>query len=503
MFMICLGGASKLLSENTFYSGCLRVWPDFFPGAMLGAAAGGWCCVVCAEAAALGCFATRLNRSWLSPAIAGLRFPSMQKGRILCLTSNFPRWAADATTPFVLHLAQDLQALGWQVDVLAPHASGAQRTEVIDGVRVERFRYLWPARQQTVCYQGGALVNLRRHPLNKLKLPALVAAQILTTVRRLRKGHYDLMHSHWILPQGFTGMLARRIQPIPHVLTVHGGDIFGLKGELMAGFKRVSLRDADAVTVNSSATAQAVHRVAPGVRRMARIPMGVSVRPLDARQIALASQIRARHRLGTGPLLLFIGRLVGEKGVEDLLLATHRLRQHRPGVRTLIVGEGPERAALEQLAARLGGPGMATFSGWVEPPDIPAYLHAADIFIAPSRTAADGWIEAQGLTILEAMAAKTPVIATRCGGIVDAVRDEATGLLVDERAPEQIATAIERVVYDANLRQRITANAATCVQSRFSRESSATAFSELFAQLIEQRPPGWSGRPRRTQRRSQ
>ena len=74
------------------------------------------------------------------------------RGRVLCVTSNLPRWAGDATTPFVLHLASDLAGLGWEVEALAPHAEGAATTEVLDGVTVHRFRYLWPASQQTVCY---------------------------------------------------------------------------------------------------------------------------------------------------------------------------------------------------------------------------------------------------------------------------------------------------------------------------------------------------------------
>ena len=109
----------------------------------------------------------------------------MSKGRVLCVTSNFPRWSGDSTTPFVLHLAQDLQSLGWEVHVLAPHAPQAARMEVISGVQVKRFRYLWPIRQQTVCYQGGALINLRKHPANWLKLPALVAAETLAIVRQI------------------------------------------------------------------------------------------------------------------------------------------------------------------------------------------------------------------------------------------------------------------------------------------------------------------------------
>ena len=410
----------------------------------------------------------------------------MPQGRVLCVTSNFPRWSGDSTTPFVLHLAQDLQSLGWEVHVLAPHAPDAAVSEIIGGVRVERFRYLWPVREQTVCYQGGALINLRKHPTNWLKLPALIAAEILAIARQLPLGHYDLLHSHWILPQGLAGSLARRGKHLPHVLTVHGGDIFGLGGPLMARFKRAALQDADAVTVNSSATETAVKAIGASVRRLARISMGVSVEPLDARQAALAERLRQEHRGAAGPLLVFIGRIVEEKGVEDLLRATRLLAQSAPGRRALIVGEGQDRADMEQLARRLGIADITHFAGWVDAADIPAYLHAGDVFVGPSRTAANGWIEAQGLTLIEAMAVRTPVVATRVGGIVDAVRDGETGLLVDERAPAQIASAVTRLWQNERLRNRVAENAYATAIERFSRRTSAEAFSALFADLIGQ-----------------
>ena len=410
----------------------------------------------------------------------------MLQGRVLCVTSNFPRWSGDSTTPFVLHLAQDLQSLGWELDVLAPHAPRAARTEVIGGVRVERFRYLWPTQQQTVCYQGGALINLRKHPLNWLKLPALVAAETLAIAQKLGTGNYDLMHSHWILPQGFAGMLARRGRPVPHVLTVHGGDIFGLQARLIRGFKRTALRNADAVTVNSSVTETAVQAVGGSLRRLVRIPMGVSIAPLDDRQAALAERLSQGHGGVEGPLLVFVGRIVAEKGVEDLLRATRLLAKSAPGSRTLIVGEGQDRGDMERLASSLGIADITHFTGWVDAADIPAYLHAADVFVGPSRTAANGWIEAQGLTFIEAMAAHTPVVATRVGGIVDAVQDEQTGLLVDERAPEQIARAVVRLWQDEGLRRRLADNAYTTAVEGFSRRVSADAFSALFAELVSE-----------------
>ena len=76
--------------------------------------------------------------------------------------------------------------------------------------------------------------------------------------------------------------------------------------------------------------------------------------------------------------------------------------------------------------------GRVFFTGWIDPELMPAYLAAADVFAGPSRRASDGLIEAQGLAFLEAMAVGTPVVATRIGGIVDAVVHEKTGLLVDE-----------------------------------------------------------------------
>ena len=129
-------------------------------------------------------------------------------GRILCVTSNLPRWAGDSTTPFVLHLAEDLQTLGWEVDLLAPHAPQAAVRETLSGVKVERFRYFWPAAQQSVCYQGGALINLRKQKLNYFKLPGLIGAEFLAVLRRLHDRSYDVVHSHWMLPQGFVGMQA-------------------------------------------------------------------------------------------------------------------------------------------------------------------------------------------------------------------------------------------------------------------------------------------------------
>lgn len=405
-----------------------------------------------------------------------------RRGRILCVTSNLPRWAGDATTPFVLHLASDLTSLGWEVEALAPHAEGAATSETLDGVPVRRFRYLWPASAQTVCYSGGALVNLRRRPTNKLKLPALVAAEWASLSRRLAGGRFDLVHAHWLLPQGLVATLPPHRAPV--VVTAHGGDVFGLRGAWLSRAKRTALRSAEAVTANSSFTEAALRRLAPDLGAVARIPMGVPTTPPAPDDVAA---VRAAHRTGDGPLVAFAGRLVEEKGVDDLLEAVARLAPDHPDVTALVLGDGQDRAALEARAAELGVEGRVDFAGWAPPPAVAAALAAADVVAAPSKQAPDGWVEAQGLTVVEAMAVGTPVVATRSGGVGDAVVDDVTGLLVDERSPAALAAAIGRLATDAALAERCAAAGRRVALERYSREATAGAFSDLFEGLLAQR----------------
>ncbi len=405
--------------------------------------------------------------------------PLPVRRRILFVTSNFPRWAGDSTTPFVQFLASDLIALGWQVDVLAPHAPGAAEAEVLGGVPVERFRYLFPESAQTVCYQGGALANLAKKPLNKLKLPALVAAEWLAVQQRALSGSYDLIHSHWVLPQGFVGMFAAGLCGLPHVITVHGSDIFLLTSPLLEAAKRAAFNRASVVTVNSSATEARTRQVAPELRDLRRIPMGIANGTPTADERARAVALRSKFRGERGPLLVFVGRMVEQKGGEDLLRAVALLGNDLPDLRLMMLGEGPDRASWERLAAELGIASRVTFLGWVDPEAVRAHMAAADIFVGPSRGN-----EAQGLAFLEAMSAGTPVIAARSGGVVDVVQHERTGLLVEQAAPAELAQAILRISRDEGLRARMVETASGLVGSAFSRESSARRFSDVYADCL-------------------
>ena len=163
---------------------------------------------------------------------------------------------------------------------------------------------------------------------------------------------------------------------------------------------------------------------------------------------------RLRMRLGIeGPTLVLAGRLTEQKAIPVALDALSRV----PGVSLVVAGDGPDRQALEQLAADLDLGGRVQFVGSLERDDVLRLFHASDGALLSSA-----W-ENFPHTVVEALAAGAPVIATAVGGVPEVVDDGDNGLLVPPGDAEALARAIERYLADDELRGRLRANAAPSV----------------------------------------
>ena len=208
------------------------------------------------------------------------------------------------------------------------------------------------------------------------------------------------------------------------------------------------------------------------------LPSGVGLERFQAAARDPEARRRVRVELGIDegtPLVVFIGRVAKEKSIDMVLRAMSALVGRLPGARLLVIGEGPERHALEALALELCPPGSVIFAGSRPWAGIPAYYRAADVFVTASAT------ETQGLTVLEAMAAEIPVAARQDPSFASMIEDGKDGLLFSN--PEELTEALFRVLTDEALAQALVDAA-----GEKAKEYSAQAFGEkveaVYAEAI-------------------
>ena len=360
--------------------------------------------------------------------------------RILHIVTAFPRTSDDVITPWLVQLLQRLRAKGLEVEVFTSAYQGAG-DQVIDGIPVHRFRYFF-RRWENLTHEESAPDRMKRSLLYRLMPAAFVLAGMVAIWRLVRRRHYDVIHVHWPFPLALFGWAAQRARPAPVVTTFYGVELRWVKTTLTP-FKRFlkwAARRSARVTAISSYTAAELKEL---------VDVPVDVIPYGA---ALPSPaVRAAARSPDAPsTVLFVGRLVERKGVAHLIEALARLRQSSRA-RLVVVGDGPERPRLEALARSRGLGDRVTFRGKISDADLQQAYRDTDVLVLPSVVDARGDTEGLGVVLLEAMGYGVPVIASRIGGIVDIVTDGESGLLVTPGDAGALASALERVLDDAEL----------------------------------------------------
>ncbi|MCH8475971.1 MAG: glycosyltransferase [Opitutales bacterium] len=403
------------------------------------------------------------------------------------VTSVYPRFAGDATPPFIEHLAKALAESGHEVRVLAPHGKGAAFREKWtpsqgEGhLRICRFPYAFPWGLQKLCYEGGMLVNLKTRPWTKVLLPFFFLAQSFFVAWHWLFFRPHIVHSQSLLPQGLTVALANLLIRGNHVTTSHGNDVFGLRPDGFAGrAKRWVLRRAKIVTVNSRATAQAVRELGcpeGKIRLIPAMPNAVDHHP------EVAQKIREEVVRERGPVVNFTGRIIEDKGVGDLLDAMAVLQKEFPDILLLLVGDGQDRERFQKQARELGLAKNCHWAGWVPSAEVGTWMATADVVVVPSRENPGGWKEAQGLVVVEAMTVARPVVATNTGGIPDMVEDGETGKLVSPSLPEALAEALGSLLRSPDTAREMGKKGQLKAKRIFSQEAVRDATVKMYQEL--------------------
>jgi glycosyltransferase involved in cell wall biosynthesis len=232
------------------------------------------------------------------------------------LTHNYPRFVGDFSGTFVEALCEEFAAQGQRVTVWAPH-DGAYARPLNAPVHLRLYRYAWPSSLEQLGYmrsmQGDLALRLNTYALS----PALFATGIAKVIREARQMRPDVLHAHWVLPNGFIGAVASRLLGIPLVVSVPGSDaqVAG-KNPLFRRMARFAFDQASLLTANSESLREAVVALGADPAKFDMIIYGTDPNALRPQCEGVAER-RAELQIPDGAtVLLCVGRMVYKKGFD-------------------------------------------------------------------------------------------------------------------------------------------------------------------------------------------
>ena len=365
--------------------------------------------------------------------------------RILTFTPYFPPNVGGLET-LAGELTADLAHRGHDVAVLtSSEPLGLPEREEWHGVAVQRFALHSP---------------LYRNDVRRL-------AEVRSAFGAAREAFApDVTHVHLADGTVMYHALTQQRHPSPTVLTVHSAIA---ASEARDGtVLHNALLGAQVVTACSQSLLDTVVDVAPGAAAHARVVLnGIDTARID------------EHPLPAGdPVVLLAGRHVPDKGLDVGLRAAALLVDEHPGLRVLLVGDGPERASLLALATELGIADRLDAPGAVAAADMGAAYARATVVAVPSRYA-----EPFGIVAVEAGLAGRPVVASAAGGLPEVVREGVNGLLVPMDDPRALAVALGTVLRDRELAMRFGAAGRRRAVEEFSMTRHTDAMESIYRSL--------------------
>lgn len=389
--------------------------------------------------------------------------------RVLMLSWEYPPRVVGGLARAVAGLSRALAAQGAEVSVLTLGESGSPFREEDRGVEVIRLRNGFPPAPDLI----AAVAHFN--------FDALQAAIPLL------EGKYDLIHAHdWLV--AYAARTLKHGFRLPLVATLHAtehGRNQGLHTPLQRYIHDMEWTltyEAWRVILCSQAMREEASRLfnLPADKTLV-LPNGVEPDEVSVPEGEDLAAFRRAHAAPDQPMILAMGRLVPEKGFQILLDAFRMVLDRLPRAKLVVAGEGPQRAALEEQAARLGIAPHVYFKGFATDPVRNRLLHVADVAVFPSL------YEPFGIVALEAMAVGLPVVASRCGGLCEVIDQGETGILVPPGDAGALADALVPLLMSAGMREHLGRRGRERVRARFGWRRVAEQTLAAYQRILDER----------------
>ncbi len=315
----------------------------------------------------------------------------------------------------------------------------------------------------------------RKIPVEVFKCKSRFDPKAMKAIRKfVKENGVNLVHGHGYKSDLY-GYLAVRPLSVPFVATCHSTPM-ATENSLSVRFyefidSRI-LRRAQRVACVSEMTANALRKSGVPSEKLSTIPNGTDME----RFAGAAPTLRSELAIGNRPLIGTVGRLEEIKGLDYFIRAAQETLVEFPDAMFVIVGEGPQHAHLKTLIQSLGLESNIQLTGRRD--DMPGVYASLDIFVLASID------EGMPMTILEAMASRRPVIATRVGGTSEVVLDGETGYLVEPRDVHALRDGMLKWLRDPSLARKMGSKGEEHVRISFSSEGMAQCYFELYRQVI-------------------
>jgi glycosyltransferase involved in cell wall biosynthesis len=401
--------------------------------------------------------------------------------RVLLLSHLYPRPDQPAYGTFV---ARRAEALSEHVDLkvispvrCVPMTRGALKMESkIEPVLTRSIEVLWPH-----------YISFPRHPLWSLN-GDLMYWSVRETLRSLYEcWPFQVLHAHTAYPDGYAAYRFLRAfrgshPEIRSVLGVGGSDVYIQPGRSRAHRQKIvkALRDADVVLGVSRALCRKVRQMVPRARCVT-VPNGVDAMRFDLTEEQRGELGRLRMDLDAkdNRVFLFVGSMLFSKGIRELLSAFREVQRARPETLLVLVGRTQEKRYVRGTAEEYGIADRVRIIGSVNPEEIPKWMHLADVFVLPSHT------EGMPNVVLEAMAARKPVIAADVGGVSEVIQDGVSGVLVPPRDPESLKRAMLDLLSDEEKATRMGTAGRERIESSFTLRNTALGIARVYRKALE------------------
>lgn len=380
---------------------------------------------------------------------------------------------------YVRQVGEALARQGWQVDMFTRKADENQPTIV---QHLENCR--------TIRLVAGPEAFIPRDEIFEF---APLFVQSLLKFQRQNGIQYPLVHTnYWI--SGWIGMELKKAQPLAQVHTYHS--LGAVKYQSVSTIPLIATTRLE-VEKNCLKTAERTVATSPQEQEHMRSLMSsqgtIDIIPCgtDIAHFGSVSREAARQTLGIGldeKVVLYVGRFDPRKGIETLVRAIARSSLKDSGKLRLIIGggsrpgqsDGLERERIEGIVAEVGIGSFTHFPGRLSREQLPTYFAAADVCVVPSH------YEPFGLVTIEAMACGVPVVGSDVGGLQFTIQSEETGLLVPAKDDVAFASAIDRILTNAEWANQLGRAARNRVETLFSWDGVATQLGNLYTKLIEE-----------------